>query len=194
MSVGYEPLEGGAALQDLLSGMADRASDWTPAFGAIIESFHSIESRRFAGNGPGWLPLAESTISMTGSWARQNTNYDQILVDTGVMQALSRWWRRSRRGMDAVLDRHVDHRPLRPLAPDGWLPLARLGRAGPHSARSSTWPPTELHSNGPASSRAGCSKAPRLSLWWAHDDRLEPFLPAGRLRAALHGWLSRKWP
>jgi hypothetical protein len=87
MSVGYEPLEGGAALQDLLSGMADRASDWTPAFGAIIESFHSIESRRFASNGPGWLPLAESTISMTGSWARQNTNYDQILVDTGVMQA-----------------------------------------------------------------------------------------------------------
>jgi hypothetical protein len=87
MSVGYEPLDGGAALQDLLSGMADRASNWVLAFDAIVESFHSIEARRFADNGPGWAPLAESTISMTGSWARQNTNYDQILVDTGVLQA-----------------------------------------------------------------------------------------------------------
>jgi hypothetical protein len=87
VTVGYEPLEGGAALQDLLSGMADRASNWVPAFDAIVDSFYAIERRRFADNGPGWAPLADSTISMTGSWARQNTNYDQILVDTGVMQA-----------------------------------------------------------------------------------------------------------
>ena len=87
MSTGYEPLAGGAALQKQLDAMVDRASDWEPAFGAVIESFHAIEKARFNANGPGWLPLAEATISMTGSWARTNQNFDEILQDTGVLMA-----------------------------------------------------------------------------------------------------------
>jgi phage gpG-like protein len=87
MSTGYEPLAGGAALQKQLDAMVDRASDWEPAFGAVIESFHAIEKERFNANGPGWLPLAEATIAMTGSWARTNQNFDEILQDTGVLMA-----------------------------------------------------------------------------------------------------------
>lgn len=83
--MGYEPFEGGALLEDQLEEMVDRASDWEPAFAAIIESFHAIERARFDSNGPGWLPLAESTITMTGSWARANQNFDQVLQDTGAL-------------------------------------------------------------------------------------------------------------
>jgi hypothetical protein len=87
MTFAYEPLEGGPALEDVFGGIVDRATDMTPAFAAIVESFHALEQVRFDQNGPGWAPLADSTISMTGSWARSNTNFDQILRDTGALLA-----------------------------------------------------------------------------------------------------------
>lgn len=87
MTFVYEPLEGGAVLQKRLDEISERADDLAPAFAAIIESFHEIEQARFDNNGPGWLPLSASTMSMTGSWARGNQNFDQILQDSGVLLA-----------------------------------------------------------------------------------------------------------
>lgn len=87
MSVTYEPLVGGEALAKGFGEISHRAMDMWPAFDAIVKDFHSIEATRFESNGPGWLPLAESTKSATGSWARSNQNFDQILNDTGAMLA-----------------------------------------------------------------------------------------------------------
>jgi hypothetical protein len=83
VTFGYEPLDGGPELEDDLDAMLDRATDLEPAFLAIVDSFHAIEAKRFEDNGPGWEPLSEATITMTGSWARTNQNFDQILRDTG---------------------------------------------------------------------------------------------------------------
>jgi phage gpG-like protein len=61
--VTVEVLPGGKILADQLSGIARRASDWAPAFSVIIESWHRIEAKKFADEGPGWQPLADSTIT-----------------------------------------------------------------------------------------------------------------------------------
>jgi phage gpG-like protein len=90
VSVGYEVLPGGAALEEMLTNLSDRAADFTPAFEVVVESFRRLEQKRFADNGPGWPPLADSTMNpqnygMPASWARGNQNADQILQDSGAL-------------------------------------------------------------------------------------------------------------
>lgn len=87
MRVGAEILPGGKLLQDRLTKMAARAHDLGPAFAMVERSFQAITAKRFADNGPGWPPLADATMLATGSWARRNDNFDELLVEDGVLYA-----------------------------------------------------------------------------------------------------------
>jgi hypothetical protein len=78
-----EVLPGGQILRDQLASIRDHMADVGPPFATIIESFHEIEQRIFDENGPGWPPLADATMAMTGAWERLNRNADEILIDTG---------------------------------------------------------------------------------------------------------------
>ncbi len=57
-----EPLAGNQIIVDEFAGIAARAKDPQPAFELIIDSFHKIEAKRWAQEGPGWAPLADSTL------------------------------------------------------------------------------------------------------------------------------------
>lgn len=52
---------GDTSLVDRLEGWIRRATAIEKAYAAIVADFYAIESRRFQAEGPGWLPLAEST-------------------------------------------------------------------------------------------------------------------------------------
>ncbi len=86
MTVSYEVLPGGDKLMAKLERIQERSNDFAPAFAKVSESFRAIETDRFANNGYGWLPLAQSTLSMTGSWARVG-NPDETLQNTGALLA-----------------------------------------------------------------------------------------------------------
>lgn len=57
----------------------DATTDLSPAFEAMADDFASIESRRFDAEGPGWAPLAPSTL--------KRKKGGQILVETGKLKA-----------------------------------------------------------------------------------------------------------
>ena len=84
MTFAYEPLAGGEVLEEHLTAIEDRAADMAPAWEAIVKSFHALERERFDQNGPGWLPLAASTVA---DRERKGSNPDQILQDTGLLLA-----------------------------------------------------------------------------------------------------------
>lgn len=46
-----------------LMGIEKRAIDLLPAYAAVYQAFRVIEAKRFSGEGPGWAPLAESTVA-----------------------------------------------------------------------------------------------------------------------------------
>ena len=64
--MGMVPLPGNNTTMLKLRFMSQRASDFMPVMPAIVESYHAIEARRFAQGGPGWAPLAQSTIDRKG--------------------------------------------------------------------------------------------------------------------------------
>lgn len=47
----------------VLMGIEHRAIDLLPAYAAVYQAFRVIEAKRFSGEGPGWAPLAESTVA-----------------------------------------------------------------------------------------------------------------------------------
>jgi phage gpG-like protein len=51
----------GDSLEVVLDGWAKRAATIQKAFVALVTDFYELEARRFAAEGPGWLPLAAST-------------------------------------------------------------------------------------------------------------------------------------
>ena len=62
MAGGVELLPGNEELKLKLEEMARRATNFTPAFEIIDESFMAYESRKFDQEGPGWAALQQSTI------------------------------------------------------------------------------------------------------------------------------------
>lgn len=82
MTTEYEPLAGGFDLEKKLTMYGERASDLYPAFEAIVESFRALERGRFDDNGPGWLPLADSTVA---NRRRRGSDPNKILQDTGAL-------------------------------------------------------------------------------------------------------------
>src|ERR1039458_9072771 len=116
----------------------------------------------------------------------------------------SHWWRRCRRGMDPVLDRHDDHRPLRPLAPDGRLPLARLrcrlastAQDRRHGRRRCS---TRMgrHPRGLAARRGrGCRAGGRMTLDWNLSylpDAFGPLYMGGSVEVAMIRTLTEWLP
>lgn len=51
------------ALDAKLEGWAGRIAFMAGAFGGIVADFHEMEGRRFRAEGPGWAPLAPSTVT-----------------------------------------------------------------------------------------------------------------------------------
>lgn len=51
------------ALDAKLAGWAERFLTVSAAFGAIVEDFRGMEKRRFNAEGPGWQPLAATTVA-----------------------------------------------------------------------------------------------------------------------------------
>jgi hypothetical protein len=92
-----QPLDGNQIIVDEFAGIAARAKDPQPAFELIIDSFHKIEARRWAEEGPGWAPLADSTIirkqygdsasgydgGSTTMMVRTWSLYDSLATDSG---------------------------------------------------------------------------------------------------------------
>ena len=56
-----EPVES-PGLDAKLEGWAERIAAVGGVFDAIRADFHAVEARRFADEGPGWAPLAPSTV------------------------------------------------------------------------------------------------------------------------------------
>lgn len=68
---------------DALDVVGSRASDMTPVWPAVYESFLKGEEGRFDAEGPGWAPLAESTLA-----EKARMGYPpNILVATGALKA-----------------------------------------------------------------------------------------------------------
>lgn len=65
MNVEILPLDPDGFLATL-DGWESRALRIEEAYGALVEDFHEIERRRFAEEGPGWLPLNPSTQEERG--------------------------------------------------------------------------------------------------------------------------------
>lgn len=68
-----EPLPDNRDIVPELDALAARASDWEEPFGLIDESFKKIEARRFEQDGPGWAPLAASTVARKAGYGDTGT-------------------------------------------------------------------------------------------------------------------------
>lgn len=66
-----------------LDAIAERATDLDPVIEGIHQAFMALEKARFDAEGPGWAPLAPSTVAAK---ARKGQS-DRILVATGAMEA-----------------------------------------------------------------------------------------------------------
>ncbi len=64
---------------DLLDSIGARGADLMPLWPVIHQSFLDGEKRRFDDEGPGWAPLAPSTVARKG--------FATILVETGALKA-----------------------------------------------------------------------------------------------------------
>lgn len=64
-SVLVEPVED--TFTPMLEWIEGRLVDIAPAYDALYATFRKIEARRFSAEGPGWAPLAESTVAQRGS-------------------------------------------------------------------------------------------------------------------------------
>jgi hypothetical protein len=62
-----QPLEKGETLTPLLEATMARMGDLMPAYLEIYSAFRKMEQRRFDQQGPGWAPLAESTVAQRES-------------------------------------------------------------------------------------------------------------------------------
>ena len=82
MSFVYEPLPGGEYLEKQMTSIATRSADLFPAYRAIITDMRRITASNFAANGPGWPPLADSTVRTR---VLHGSDPSKILRDTGVM-------------------------------------------------------------------------------------------------------------
>jgi hypothetical protein len=64
MSVDVELIPVGFdGLAATLDGWAKRAATIEKAYAVLVADFHAMESRRFHNEGPGWVPLADSTVA-----------------------------------------------------------------------------------------------------------------------------------
>lgn len=75
---------GDRALEDVLAAFEQRAVTIARAYTAIVADFRRVERRRFRAEGPGWEPLAPSTVA-----DRQRRGYGPehpILRRTGALQ------------------------------------------------------------------------------------------------------------
>lgn len=85
MSVDVEVIPlGTQSLDEVLAGWERRAATISLAYAAIATDFRAIEARRFRAEGPGWEPLAPSTVR-----ERERKGYGgahPILRRTGALQ------------------------------------------------------------------------------------------------------------
>jgi hypothetical protein len=78
------PLEGNEIVPVTLEGIEKRAGDPQPAFELIIESFHTIENRRWTEEGPGWPALADSTMERKADGMDSDEfQFDEMMMRTG---------------------------------------------------------------------------------------------------------------
>lgn len=73
---------GAAETEAVLDGFASRAADLEPVIAAIHRRFMAIEAARFDAEGPGWAPLAPSTLAEK----RRKGLSEKILEATGQMR------------------------------------------------------------------------------------------------------------
>ena len=83
LEVEFDILPGGKSLIDHMTKINRHVENMTPAMRAIMASFHAIERERFANEGPGWEPLAPSTITYRIS---HRFNAGPILFRTGTLE------------------------------------------------------------------------------------------------------------
>ena len=82
MDLHLDPVNDGALAQTLRQ-WEKRLADLAPAFAAVYEDFKRIETERFDAEGPGWTPLAASTIARKLRLGQPET----ILEATGRLRA-----------------------------------------------------------------------------------------------------------
>lgn len=73
-----ELLPGGKAFQLKLRNIERRASNFVPAFETIDRAFTAGEKKIFASEGPGWAPLAQSTVDL-----KSNAGYPSDMLVRG---------------------------------------------------------------------------------------------------------------
>ena len=78
MQIQLTELDTNPVYADEIAAFRDRASDFLPAFLEIVKVFWMNEEGVWTASGPGWAPLAASTVAKKGS--------SEILVETGALE------------------------------------------------------------------------------------------------------------
>lgn len=135
--------EGDTRVVHKLQAFAGRAIEPAPALAIVAEELRKAEAKRFAAEGPGWAPLADSTIAKKGSTVigRESDAMMRSLTEKGaegaieIIQGSELVWGTSLTSEDgfpypkAFNDGTTRGQPPRPLFDFGQPTLAAVSRA-----------------------------------------------------------------